>query len=167
MCKMVITGKLDRILKDGQKTIVSFVIPNYQSKWLVELTDEDYKIEIKKVKSKKSLQQNNYAWAIMGEIASTLDLYPDSESVYLQIVKMAKIKTEYIMALDDEGVINSLKKAFRVIKKVDDRDYNGKQMGVFECSYGMSKFDKEEMVRFIDVLLDFATKNGISVDEYY
>jgi len=163
---MVITGKLDRILKDETSAIVSFSIPMFQAKYLDELTDETYKIEIKKVKSKKSLQQNNYAWAIMGAISNTLDLYPDSESVYLQIVKMAKIKTEYIMALDDIGVVNSLKKAFRVIKKVDERDYNGKQMAVYECCYGMSTFDKDDMIRFIDVLLDYATKNGINVDEY-
>ena len=163
---MIITGKLDRILKDENNAIVSFSIPMFQVKYLDELTDETYKIEIKKVKSKKSLQQNNYAWAIMGAISTTLDLYPDSESVYLQIVKMAKIKTEYIMALDDIGVVNSLKKAFKVIKKVDERDYNGKQMAVYECCYGMSTFDKDDMIRFIDVLLDYATKNGINVDEY-
>ena len=164
---MIITGKLDRVLKDDRNAIVSFSIPYFQAKWLDELTDETYKIEIKKVKSKKSLQQNNYAWAIMSEIAKSLDLYPDSEAVYLQIVKMAKIQTEYIMALDDEGVVKSLKKAFRAVIKVDERDYNGKQMAVYECCYGMSTFDKDDMIRFIDVLLDYATKNGISVDEYY
>jgi len=30
----------------------------------------------------------------------------------------------------------------------------------------MSTFDKDDMIRFIDVLLDYATKNGINVDEY-
>jgi len=164
---MIITGKLDRVLKDDRNAIVSFSIPYFQAKWLDELTDETYKIEIKKVKSKKSLQQNNYAWAIMSEIAKSLDLYPDSESVYLQVVKMAKIQTEYIMTLNDEGVVKSLKKAFRAVIKVDERDYNGKQMAVYECCYGMSTFDKDDMIRFIDVLLDYATKNGISVDEYY
>lgn len=99
---MIITGKLDRILKDNQNAIVSFSIPHFQAKWLDELDYDTYKIEIKKVKSKKSLQQNNFAWALMSEIAKTLDLYPDAEAVYLSIVKMAKIKTEYIMALDEE-----------------------------------------------------------------
>lgn len=164
---MIITGKLDRILKDEKNAIVSFTIPNYQAKYLEELDDELYKIEIKKVKSRKSLQQNNFAWAIMSEIAKSLDLYPDSESVYLAIVKMSKIKTEYIMALDDVGVVSSLKKAFRAVIKVDERDYNGKDMAVYECCYGMSTFDKEDMTRFIDVLLDFATRNEINVDEYY
>lgn len=164
---MIITGKLDRILKDNTNAIVSFSIPYYQVKYLDELEDEQYKIEIKKVKSKKSLQQNNFAWALMTEIAKTLDLYPDAEAVYLSVVKMAKIKTEYIMALDDENVVRSLKKAFRAVIKVDDRDYNGKQMGVYECCYGMSTFEKDEMTRFIDVLLDYANQNGVNVDEYY
>ena len=164
---MIITGKLDRVLKDNQNAIVSFSIPYFQAKWLNELDDEIYKIEIKKVKSKKSLQQNNFAWALMSEIARTLDLYPDAESVYINVVKMAKIKTEYIMALDDENVVRSLKNAFRAVIKVDDRDYNGKQMAVYECCYGMSTFEKDEMTRFIDVLLDYATQNGVNVNEYY
>ena len=164
---IAINGKLDRILKDNSNAIVSFTIPYFQAKWLDELGDELYKIEIKKVKSRKSLQQNNFAWALMSEIAKSMDLYPDPESVYLDIVKMSKIKTEYIMALDDEGVVRSLKKAFRAVIKKDERDYNGKQMAVYECCYGMSTFDKDDMTRFIDVLLDYATKNGIDVNEYY
>ncbi len=165
---MNLTGKIDRVLKSTNYSIVSFTVPNYQADWLQELsTDETYKIEIKKAKSKRTLQQNNYAWALMTEIAKQLDLYPDAESVYLTIVKMAKIKTEHIMSLDNENVVLSLKKAFRAVIKVDERDYNGKQMAVYECCYGMSTFEKDEMIRFIDVLLDYATQNGITVDEYY
>ena len=164
---MIITGKIDRILKATEHSIASFILPNYQATWLEELEkDETYKIEISKVKSKKSLQQNNYAWALMSEIAKKNNLIPNADHVYMQILKMAKIKTNFIMALDEDEVVRSLKKAFRVVIKVDEREYNGRDMAVYECCYGMSTFDKEEMSRFIDVLLEYASKVGVDVGDY-
>lgn len=159
-----LTGKLDRIIPTEKQAIVSFIIPRYQADRLKDMTPDDYAIEIKPPKSRKTMQQNNYAWALMTEIARELDIFPSPEHVYAQIIKMAKISTEHIMALDNEKVLNGLKKSFRSVIKVDDRDYNGKQMAVYECCYGMSTFDKDEMIRFIDSLLNYASQVGIKVE---
>ena len=101
---IVLSGKFDRVLTDGNKSIVSFSVPTYQSNYLKELTDELYTIEIKKPKSRKTLAQNNYAWQLMTEIARELAIYPSPDDVYKQVVQMAKIKTVFLESLNDEKV---------------------------------------------------------------
>ncbi len=162
---MIFTGKIDRVLKSEQSTIISFEVPNYQAYMFKEIKPIDYRIELKEVKSKKTLQQNNYAWALMTEIAKQLDIFPEPEDVYLQVVKKAKIKTEYIMVENNEQVLERLKKVFRAMIERDKRiSEKGKEMIVLECSYGMSTFDKEEMSRFIEALLHYAMEVGIHVE---
>ena len=164
---IVLNGKLDRILRTNEFTIVSFTIQNYQAKYLDELTDELYSIEIKKPKSRKTLAQNNYAWQLMTEIARELAIYPSPEEVYMQVVKMAKIKTVFLESLNDEKVIDGLKKTFRIVDVKQERlSVKGKETVMLECYWGMSNFDKEEMQRFIDVLLNYASEVGIDVSGY-
>lgn len=164
---IVLTGKFDRVLTDGNKAIVSFTIPSYQSSYLKELTDELYSIEIKKPKSRKTLAQNNYAWQLMTEIARELAIYPSPEDVYKQVVKMAKIKTVFLESLNDEKVIDGLRKTFRIVEVKEERmSVKGKETVMLECYWGMSNFDKEEMQRFIDVLLNYASEVGIDVSGY-
>jgi len=164
---IVLNGKLDRILRLTEFTIVSFTIPNYQSNYLKELTDELYSIEIKKPKSRKTLAQNNYAWQLMTEIARELAIYPSPDDVYEQVVKMAKIKTVFLESLNDEKVIDGLRKTFRIVEVKEERlSVKGKETVMLECYWGMSNFDKEEMQRFIDVLLNYASEVGIDVSGY-
>ena len=163
---ITLTGKFDRVLRTDRNAIVSFTIPNYQAGWLKDMDTEVYNIEIKKPKSRKSLQQNNFAWQLITEIARELSYYPDPESVYKQIVKLARIKTVFLETLNDEKVIKELGKTFRIVEIREERKSNGVDTVMLECYYGMSVFDKEEMTRFIEVLLDYATQNGIDVREY-
>lgn len=164
---IVISGKLDRVLRTTDFTIVSFTIPNYQENYLKELTDELYTIEIKKPKSRKTLAQNNYAWQLMTEIARELAIYPSPDDVYKQVVQMAKIKTVFLESLNDEKVIDGLRKTFRLVEVKEERlSVKGKETVMLECYWGMSNFDKEEMQRFIDVLLNYASEVGIDVSGY-
>ena len=164
---IVLSGKLDRVLRTTDFTIVSFTIPNYQANYLKELTDELYTIEIKKPKSRKTLAQNNYAWQLMTEIARELAIYPSPDDVYKQVVQMAKIKTVFLESLNDEKVIDGLRKTFRLVEIKEERlSVKGKETVMLECYWGMSNFDKEEMQRFIDVLLNYASEVGIDVSWY-
>ena len=164
---IVLSGKLDRVLTDGNKSIVSFTIPTYQSNYLKELTDELYTIEIKKPKSRKTLAQNNYAWQLMTEIARELAIYPSPEDVYMQILKMAKIRVDYLMVPDYKDAIDSIKQVNRiVIEREKNVSKRGMPMVTLECYKGMSRFDKDEMQRFIEVLLNYASEVGIDVSGY-
>ena len=164
---IVLSGKFDRVLTDGNKSIVSFTIPNYQANYLKELTDELYTIEIKKPKSRKTLSQNNFAWQLMTEIARELAIYPSPEEVYMQLLKMAKIRIDYLMVPDFKDAIDSIKQVNRiVIEREKNVSKRGMPMVTLECYKGISRFDKDEMQRFIEVLLNYASEVGIDVSGY-
>ena len=172
---MVVQGKISRILDTGTTAIVELEIPQYQGQWLTKLDkDEIYSINIKKATSKKSLNQNNYAWALMTDIAKELDIFPSAIEVYLTVLKMAKIKTHFIQILDSEPdekgdtPLLMLKRSYRVVRVVDSyvNDKGNKALTV-ELSEGMSRFSKDEMVQFIDKLLSFAEMYGIDTSNYY
>lgn len=160
---MIITGKFDRVMKMKNETIVSFSIPNYMARYLDELTDEEYKLEITKVKSKRSLQQNKFMWEVIGKIATVQGMDPDD--VYCQLVKMARIRTEIIQTLPEAR--EALLRAFRQVIERDSRvNEKGVQTKIYECYYGSSTFTQEEMSVFIDRLLSYAAESGIDTKEY-
>lgn len=165
---MIVHGKINRILETGESSIIEFLVPTWQARKLTELDKQElYSITVKKAVAKKSLNQNNYAWAVMTDIAKKLDYFPEAEEVYLQIIKMAKIKTHYIQVLDDEAVIEAVKRSFRaVLVREKTTNSKGNKLVTLEVSEGMSKFNKEEMAAFIDRLLFFAAMNDIDTSAY-
>lgn len=165
---MIVHGKINRILEAGEDGIVEISIPSWQARKLRELDKEVlYAITVKKAVAKKSLNQNNYAWAVMTDIAKKLDYFPEAEAVYLQIIKMAKIKTHYIQVVDDEEVIAAVKRSFRAVNILErTTNAKGNKLATLEVSEGMSKFNKEEMAAFIERLLFFASMNDIDTSAY-
>ena len=163
---ITITGKFDRVLRTDRNAIVSFTIPNYQAGYLKDMDTDDYVIEIKKPKSRKSLQQNNFAWQLMTEIARELSYYPSPESVYEQLLQLAKIKIDYLAVPNYEDAIGRMKRIYRITKVRDEWHKENVAMVTLECYLGMSDFNKEEMTRFIEVLMDYAVQNGIDVSGY-
>ena len=162
---MILTGKLDRILKDSTQTIVSFAIPNYMARYIDCEKDKDYKIAITEVKSKRSLQQNALLWNLISEIAKASDLLPDEDRIYMELIKLAKIKTVHIQTIPEAR--NDLLKAFRLLHEKERRTSDkGVETVVYECFYGSSTFTQEEMTRFIEVTLYYAEQHGISTKEY-
>lgn len=161
---MILTGKLDRILQNKNESIASFVVPNYQAKSLEEMDETKvYKIEITELKSKRSLFQNKYLWALIHDISRIQGM--DEVDVYCQIIKMAKIKTEFIETIP--AAIERLNKVFRVVVERDRRvSTKGIETVVLECYFGTSTFDTHEMSEFIEKLLDYASESGINVSEY-
>jgi DNA-directed RNA polymerase subunit F len=153
---MIVHGRLDRILSDKTSSIVSFAIPSYQANYLAELTDDEYKIEITVVKSKRT-------WELIGRIAKSQGM--ESDEVYCQIIKMAKIKTVHLETIED--ALPQLEKLFRVVVKRDERtSVKGVKTIVCEAYFGSSTFDQSEMSEFIDRMLDYAEKSGIDTSQY-
>jgi len=159
---MIISGKPDRVLRDKNTSIVSFIVPNYQAE--LELNhDLIYKIEITEMKSKRSLWQNRLTWALINEIAKHEGL--DDLDVYCQVIELAKIRTEFIETIPE--AIERLSRAFRVVKVLEERtSVKGVKTVIAKCYYGASTFDTKEMSEFIEHLLDYAARVGIDVSEY-
>ena len=68
---MKIIGNFKDLLQDSTgKGIVSFLVSNFSHKTQLSTLEKDktYSIEIKEVKSKRSIEQNRYMWALLHEI---------------------------------------------------------------------------------------------------
>ena len=164
---IVINGKIKSVLNDEYVSNVIIEIPRYQAERFTEIEkDKDHKIEIKEIKSKKTLQQNNKIWALITDIAKTQDIIPNVDRIYLQLLEMAKIKTIYIETIEEAK--KTLQQGFRVVIERDKRtSAKGVETVVYECGWGLSKFNTEEASRFIDCLLEYANQCGVDVDNSY
>lgn len=165
---MKIVGTLRDFLKTKNGGVVTFDIPNFRHVEEVSnlQTDKLYSIEIKEAKSKRSLQQNSYLWALLSEIDKTVngDRSNDEWSIYIEALERAGAKCEYIGALPETETL--LKENFRAIKFIKKIDLNGKDGNMYKVFLGSSKMDKSEMAALIDTVLDMAEEVGIDTDYY-
>ena len=94
---------------------ITFAISDYNSKANTEeLEKELYSLEIKKPRSKRSLNQNAYLWSLIHELALKMD--EDDLDVYIKLLNESKAKYEVLKVLSEAE--NDLKKCFRVVKLI-------------------------------------------------
>ena len=108
-------------------------------------------------KKPRTLSQNGLMWALLTELALFLgegkkdpDFSP--EKLYYSLLSKYGI-AEYLETIPEAK--EALKKVFKIIIKVDDREsLKGVKTQVFKCYYGSSTFDTKQMGNLIDGLLD-------------
>ena len=108
-----------------------------------------YNIEFKVYKSSRSLEQNRMMWAIIQDIAK--ETGNDEMDVYIVGLEHVNAKSDFILALPETEI--NLRKAYRAVKIMESREYNNKQMYVYKCYIGSSKFDTSEMTKLIDYFI--------------
>lgn len=143
--------------------IVSFKISNLHHKEMVkELNKEDnYSIDINVVKSKRSIQQNKYLWALLSEIDKELNGGRSKGmdwDLYLVALTRCNAKYEYICCLKDAEKL--LKEQFRAVQYIKPFD-DDKGLHIYKCFYGSSKMNTKEFTDLIDTVLDMAAEVGI------
>ena len=136
---------------------ITFTISDYNSKANTEeLEKELYSLEIKKPRSKRSLNQNAYLWTLIRELA--LKIEEDDMDVYIKLLNETKAKYEVLKVL---AIAESdLKKCFRVVKLLKYDDTN-KDYAYFQCYYGSSTFTTEEMNKLIDTAISWCNELNI------
>ena len=128
-----------------------------------KLKNGEYELSIKKVGNKRTAAQNRYLWELIGQICVKENgNRADDEEIYIQLLEQAGVKCEYIMGLPE--IEMSLRRAFRSVKIVDHRDYNGKGMNVYKVFFGSSTMDTKEMASLIDKTIERAEADGIDTD---
>lgn len=121
-----------------------------------------YSLEIKEYKSKRTLQQNKYMWALIREIARVQ--LQDEMEIYISALEDANAKYTYIMGLED--IQDELCKNFRAVKVVRPEYVHNKKFIVYKCFIGSSKFDKEEMAKLLDIVINYAEELNINTNIY-
>lgn len=152
--------KINSIFKNGSHQM--FLIENTSYHPLEIALEKEYQLEIKELKSTRTVQQNRYMWALIHEIAKKQGM--DDMEVYIQALEEANAKYEYIMA--PEEAEENLKKGFRAVKVVRPEIHNNKRFYVYKCFVGSSKFNTQEMTRLIDVIVSWCHELNIPTDIY-
>ena len=117
-----------------------------------------YSMEIKEPKSKRTLNQNNYMWKLIHEIAKIQ--MQDEMEIYCSALEEANTKYEYLMG--KEEVLDELRKNFRAVKVVRPIIQNNEKFIVFKCFIGSSKFDTKEMTRLLEIVIEWAEELDIN-----
>lgn len=143
---------------------ITISIKNYNDKKAIDqLQKETYSFEIKKPKSKRSLNQNALFWKMVGMIAKELE--QDEMEIYIHLLEDTSAKYEYLMGLPT--IEEELKRNFRAVKVEGTHFYNGKQFYSYKCFIGSSKFDVAEMNKLIDKAMAYCHELDIDIGDDY
>ena len=155
------------ILDTNYHAHLNLLVSNYRQSHELQTLDKskDYIIEIKEVKSKRSLEQNRLLWALLGELEKQTD-----ESLmnwYIKALIDCNAKPEYLVG--SEALYESLVLLFRAVKPISKRmivNDKGKEVEgiVYQCFVGSSKFNVKEMNQLIDVVLGYCAELGIETE---
>ena len=127
-----------------------------------------YEINIKEYKHKRSLEQNSYMWALIGEIDKKLNGGRPNEpiNVYIQSLQRANAKYDFIYLIHE--AVEEMKKKFRAMEYIGNVNVNGVNLENWKVYYGSSTMNTKEMSHLIDCVLDYASEVGIEdIDNYW
>ena len=154
-------GTIKSVLSD----VVIIEIPKHDLEEVSAMQGELLSVELRKQKDTRTLRQNRYIWLVIGLIDEKINgTVSDEMAIYQQVVRQAKIKTEYIQTL--EKAKPNLEKVFRAVEEIERRESNGTETVLYRCYYGTSTFTKKEMADFIEVLITTAYNYGLDVKQY-
>lgn len=168
MAKTKIIGNyLRKVTNEDGNLEITFEISNYNYKKYCQMLEKKaYSLEINEVKSKRSINQNNYMWALIHEIAQHPNASSNDEwDMYCILLSMANAKSTYIACLED--AVETLKKEVRALQILGyEKRENGTRWARCKVFVGSSKMNKEEMGKLIDTTLDYAEQLGIDTVYY-
>ncbi len=127
--------------------------------------DKEYMLEMREVRSKRTIQQNKYMWALIREIANNETIKQNEAEIYSLALEEADAKYIYLLGVPE--VEDELRKNFRAVRVVRNTVENGKEFIVYKCFIGTSKMDTKEMTRVLEIIIAWAKELGIETNEEY
>lgn len=157
---METTGRLTGASRsfDGNSIVLTFEVDGSAAGQVDNLRSMDMlRIKAVKYREKRSLDANNYAWALMSKISDVLGTSKDE--VYEEMLQRYGSIYE-----DEDGYVTITVKKSVDMRKIDGHWKYIKDNGKF-ASYlmikGSSEYDTKEMSRFIDRIVEEAKDLGI------
>ena len=142
-------------MQAGDSIIVNMSIPSSYKNAVQSFIDgfnAVYDYELKRVKQKRSLSANGYAWLLMDRIAAALKI--TKEEVYRKAINDVGVFTE--IKVTDADAARRFRSIWQkngigwLTKTVDDT--------TVYAYYGSSTYDTAEMARLIDYIVDEAKR---------
>lgn len=163
-----IAEKCYRMINENNDLVVCYVVHGDNKRFallaLEETQNSEKKLEVdvKPHKSQRSLEQNRLLWALLGKMAFAMSgnkRKVTTEECYCIMLEEANVACDYLLALPEAEPM--LKKTFRVVRKIDEREVNGKTLNMYQYFIGSSKFNTQEMTELIEATLDKLAELGI------
>lgn len=129
--------------------------------------EKELEVDIKPYKSKRSLEQNAALWFLLTKLAEGVLGSKEKSSVeemYCEMLEEANVQSEFILA--PKEIEASLRKAFRAIRErsvrtIEDKNGNTREMTIYQCFIGSSKYNTKEMNELITSTLNRLDSEGI------
>ena len=123
----------------------------------------DYTLQLKKMRQRRSLSANAYAWVLIGDIAEAQGL--SAIEVYRQ--EVANMQTYYVVEVAEKACnrfmsdwrSNGLGWLAEIISKSDKEGFLE-----VRCTYGSSAYTQREMSTFIDLIIADCEALGIETE---
>ena len=125
--------------------------------------EKHYVLELKEVRSKRTLEQNRYMWALIHRIAHKQE--QTEVEIYTSALEEANAKFIYLLGIPEAE--DELRKNFRAVKIVRPTYENGKEYLVYKCFVGSSKLNTKEMAQLLEIIIMWAEELGIETNEKY
>lgn len=161
-----IAEKAYRMINENNDLVVCYVVHGENKRAallaLEENAEKKLQVEVKPHKSQRSLEQNRLLWALLGKMAvaqSGNKRKVSTEECYCEMLEEANVSYDYLLALPEAEPM--LRKSFRVIRKMGEREVNGKTLNLYQYFIGSSKFNTQEMTELIETTLDKLAELGI------
>jgi hypothetical protein len=157
-----LSGKIQGLAQDFGSKRVTLTLSVNEEAAVKSLYDELHDVEklsikIDKHREKRSLNANNYAWAIMTEMANVLRA--SKEEVYLNMLKRYG-QSEIISVLSHIPIGEYVK----YCEEAGESTLNGKLFKHYKVYKGSSEFDTREMSIFLDGVVSEAKEMDIPTE---
>ena len=157
-----IFDKAKTLVEDGVAYICLNIPYRDARKFVGEMKNKRYEVEIKEYRQKRSLDANAYFWTLLDKLAEVLR--EPKEEIYRGYIKDIGGNSEIVCVLD--GAVENLRKGW-------ERNGLGWQTDVMPskikgCTnvvlyYGSSTYDTKQMSRLIDLIIQDCKGCGIEV----
>lgn len=162
-----IAERVYRMTDENNDLVVCYVVHGENKKAALLSLEENQggkklEVETKIHKSQRSLEQNRLLWALLGKMANALSgnkRKVSTDECYCMMLEEANVSYDYLLALPEAEPM--LKKTFRVVRKIDEREVNGKTLNMYQYFIGSSKFNTQEMTELIETTLDRLAELGV------
>lgn len=176
-----VASKAAKYINEDGDYVVSFIVKG-TDKMSVNLAFEEQHADKNKIeamldvdfkphKSKRSLEQNAALWFLLTKLANGVSGSKEKASVedmYCEVLEEANIESEFILA--PQEIEEALRKSFRAIRNkgkriVEDKNGENREMSVYQCFIGSSKYDTKQMYDLITRTLNRLDEEGINDSE--
>lgn len=150
-----------KVIVDGEDAYLCIGIPYRDAKKFVgEMKQKKYAVEIKEYREKRSLNANDYFWRLLDEMASHLG--STKEYLYLDYVKQVGPFKDFELSVDEAKTFRVAWSRLGTGWPTEQVDFtpDGERVTI-RAYYGSSTYNKRQMSRLIDMAVQDARSMGI------